>query len=335
MKISWDSIKAKYKRVKNSVIIINKLHVVMIFLILGVADFGLAVYGFLTYMVIYIYNIFTTRLPIESEGVYESITRVYKKEEDHELKMDIWYPNNKRKNHPLVLFAHGGGWVSGFRNQPNNISWCKYLASNGFAVASIDYRFGLKNTMQDILMDYTDALAFLKEQGDSLDLSSDNIVLMGLSAGGHLSMLYASYYSHNNDVDAMKGIRGVVAYYSPSDLTDILSPESKSLFARLATIRTLKGRPDQKAQDYEDYSPIKWISDKMPPVLVVHGKADQTVPFASSEKLVERLKECNVPFRFLVHPNGKHCFEMNSKDFQTIRILKKTIDWMKGMFTNK
>lgn len=335
MDISWDNIKAKYNKIKKSVFIVNKLHVVALFLVLGVADMGLAAYSFLTYLIIYLINIFRARLPIESGKDFHNITRIYKIEGEQELKMDIWYPNDTKKEFPLVVFAHGGGWVSGFRNQPNNISWCKYLAHNGFAVASIDYRFGIRNNMKDIVSDYTDALNFLKKEKTSLKITSKNIILMGLSAGGHLSLLYAAYYSHNNDANAMEGIQGVVAYYSPSDLMDILSIESKSLFARFATIKTLKGRPDERAQDYEDYSPIKWISNNMPPVLVVHGKLDQTVPFASSEKLVRKLKECNVPFKFLVNPSGRHCFEMNSKDFQTIRILKKTIEWMKGMFSSR
>ncbi len=49
--------------------------------------------------------------------------------------------------------------------------------------------------MEDILLDYTDALEYVKENSDELSIDKNNIVLMGLSAGGHLSLLYSTYHS--------------------------------------------------------------------------------------------------------------------------------------------
>ena len=95
--------------------------------------------------------------------------------------------------------------------------------------------------MEDILSDYTDALDYVRDNSEKLSLDRDNIVLMGLSAGGHLSLLYSTYYTHNDNKDRMEGIKAVVAYYSPSDLNDIFVSENKSLFAKFATKQTLKG----------------------------------------------------------------------------------------------
>lgn len=320
---------------KNSIFVVNKLYLLVIFIGLAIADGALALFSLLVYFAIYIKNIFTARLPIDPGGEFSYMTKVYKTVEDDELKMDIWYPKEVSESYPLVLFAHGGGWISGFRNQPNNISWCKYLASKGFVAASIDYRFGIKNEMKDILADYDDALEFLRSNARELEIDLENIILMGLSAGGHLSLLYSSYYSYIGDEKRMEGIRGVVAYYAPSDLTDLLSPEAKSLFARYATVKTLKGRPDSQEEEYREYSPIYWISKDIPPILLVHGKEDKTVPFSSAVKLIRELRERQIPYKLLVHPNGDHCFEMKSGDFQTIKILNRTINWMRGMTNHR
>lgn len=319
----------KRKELKKSVFIVNKLYLWVIFLSLSIADLTLGMFSLLVYFFIYLLHIFTKKLPIETADDFRYITKVYKRIEDDGLKLDIWYPNNIKDEYPLVVFAHGGGWISGFRNQPNNISWCKYLASKGFATASIDYRFGLKNNMQDILSDYSDALIFLKNHAKELRICPQNIILMGLSAGGHLSLLYAAYYSYKQDREHMEGIQGVVAYYAPSHLEDLLSTESRSLFTRFATIKTMKGHPKKQGADYRYYSPIEWISKYMPPTLLVHGKKDTTVPFSSATNLAKKLKEYAVSYRLLVHPSGEHCFEMSSKDFQTVRILNSTIKWMK------
>ncbi len=109
------------------------------------------------------------------DGEFQSYTYVYKETDNKDLKLDIWYPIRYNNNYPIVFFCHGGGWISGFRNQPNNVSWCKFLASKGFAVVSIDYRYGYKNTMEDILSDYTDALEYIKENSHLLSL--DKIIL--------------------------------------------------------------------------------------------------------------------------------------------------------------
>jgi acetyl esterase/lipase len=321
-------IRKKRENLKNSVFIVNKLYLLVLFLILALSDWALAIYSIISYLIVYIIHVFSTRLPIENKGSFKYITKVYKQLEDGELKMDIWYPNHINTAYPLVLFAHGGGWISGFRNQPNNISWCKYLAANGFAAASIDYRFGIRNSMKDILADYDDALNYIKRHANELKICDNNIILMGLSAGGHLSLLYASFYSYKQDKKRMGGISGVVAYYAPSDLSDLLSEESRSLFARFATVKTLKGKPEDQ-EDYEYYSPVQWVSKNMPPVLVVHGKHDRIVPFSSTAKLIAKFDEYGVLYKLLIHPSGDHCFEMKSKDLQTIRILRGTISWMK------
>jgi acetyl esterase/lipase len=260
---------------------------------------------------------------------------VYKKASTYQLKLDIWYPNEKKDIYPVVFFAHGGGWLSGFRNQPNNVSWSKFLASKGFAVVSIDYRYGLNNMMDDILSDYSDALEFIRENAMEFKLDSDKIVLMGLSAGGHLSLLYASYYTYGLKKDEvnekMKGIKGVIAFYSPSDLKDIFEKDNKSLFARFATMTTLKGIPKEIGDVYDYYSPINWISSKMLPTFLAHGKMDDVVSFTSSIKLAKKFKEKGVPYKFFVHKKGNHTFEFILKDFQTVRILENTANFLKGL----
>jgi len=133
-------------------------------------------------------------------------------------------------------------------------------------------------------------MAFVKNNAEKLRINKDDIVLMGLSAGGHLALLYASYYTFMNHETKMKGVKGVSVYYSPSDLKDIFGKEQKSLFARFATIATLKGMPGNRPGLYYYYSPIEWISGRMIPTLVVHGRRDMVVPYTSSINLVSKLK---------------------------------------------
>ena len=317
------------ERFKKSYFIVNKIYLFLIFLLLSIEDITLGFYYFLVSIFIYAWKTLKSKVPIEVDEDLEPKTFIYKKTEKRDLKMDIWFPSKHKKEYPLVFFCHGGGWISGFRNQPNNVSWCKFLASKGFAVASIDYRYGYKNTMGDILSDYTDALEFVKENSLDLSIDKSNIVLMGLSAGAHLSLLYSTYYSYNNDSEKMAGIKGVVAYYAPTDLNYIFISENKSIFAKFATKQTLKDSSVAKDEIYDYYSPINWVSENMIPTLLAHGKLDTTVPFKSSFEFAKKLKEYNIKYRFLVHKKGGHSFDTKLKDISTINILERTAAYIK------
>lgn len=317
------------QKLRNSFFIVNKLYLLLIFLVLAIEDLTLGFYYFLISIFIYAWKTLNSRIPINVSKKFEPKTYVYKRTKNKDLKLDIWLPLKNKSTTPLVFFCHGGGWISGFRNQPNNVSWCKYLASKGFAVASIDYRYGYKNTMGDILLDYTDALNYVRNNSKKLGVNKENIVLMGLSAGGHLSLLYSTYHTFNKNIEEMSGIKGVIAYYSPSDLNDIFVSENKSIFARFGTSQTLKGFPTEKKEIYNYYSPINWISEDMIPCLIVHGKLDTIVPFISSVKFASKLKQLNIMHDFLVHKKGGHSFDTKLKDIATVNILEKTTRFIK------
>ncbi len=301
--------------------------------ILAIVNFSAAVAGIIIVFIIYILNILRARLPIDPGGENHPETLIYKKAEDVELKLDLWSPPEKNRIPALVVFAHGGGWISGFRNQPNNVSWCRFLSSRGFTVASIDYRLGFKYRMSDILEDYSDAVYFIRDKFAG-DEASGNIILMGLSAGGHLALSYAAYNTSQKNHQAMRGILSVIAYYAPSDLKDLYAPDDKSLFVRFAAGSTLKALPSFDEEAYIRYSPVTWLSRDMVPVLAVHGMKDETVPFRSSLTLVRRLKELGVHCRLLEHKNGGHCFEVKLRDIRTTQILEQTLRFIRIQLKN-
>lgn len=278
------------------------------------------------------------RLPlqVDKDSFLGPITHEYTSS-DKKLNMDLYYPRKSRtangERYPLVLFTHGGGWIGGSRRQTRNVSWCELLASRGVAVASIDYRLAYTIEISDIMSDYSNALAFLRDNAPSLKIDTDRMVLMGLSAGGHLSLLYACRNSFENNVDLMRGIRGVVAWYAPCDLMDIWSEDNESLFARIGSAFAIGGPPKQLEGDYRKHSPINWISARMVPVFLVHGAQDQVVPAASSLKMYRKLKKHGVEAYVKIEVNGKHGFEIERKSSRTIKYIEETVAFIKKHLT--
>lgn len=322
-----DKLKSK---LKGSFFFVNKIYLFLIFIGLFLSDVTLGLYYFILSIIVYLWKTVTSKVPMSTPGEIHKETYTYKKTGDRDLLLDIYYPTEKPlREYPFIYFSHGGGWISGFRNQPNNVSWCKFLAAKGFAVASIDYRYGYRNDMSDILSDYTDGLKYIKKNAKKLKIDRSKIVLMGLSAGGHLALLYSTYHTFMKNSKPMEGIKSVVAYYPPSNLSDLFSSDNKSIFAKFAARRTLNGRPTEVKEIYDYYSPINYISESMIPTLIAHGKLDNTVPFQSSINFIKKLDYYNVDHTFLVHKYGDHSFDTNLSDYSTISILDKTVRYIR------
>ena len=112
---------------------------------------------------------------------------------------DLYVPNglNKADKHVVVLFIHGGAWVSGLKIDVN--PYVHEFANKGYITATIKYTL-LKRTMDDPTLsifrnlDEIDAcLSKIKSCLGELgfDTTKSNLVLGGASSGAHLAMLYS------------------------------------------------------------------------------------------------------------------------------------------------
>lgn len=230
--------------------------------------------------------------------------------------LDIYYPKTDRPE-GTVLFAHGGGWISGYRRQPNNVSWYRFMVSRGFIVATIEYSRGYKAGIDRLIDEFTGAVQYLSKQAAVLGLKQEKISIMGLSAGGHLALL--------GGMKNPSQVKNITAYYSPCDLLDIWN--STSLFARFSVTTVIKRLPyKKKSKDvYRRYSPVRHVSAQAPPILLVHGLKDSIVPCQSSITMYETLIREGCPAKLLIHPTGNHGFEFVLKDERTRDIIEETL----------
>jgi len=195
--------------------------------------------------------------------------------------LDIYVPAGAKGKLPLVVFIHGGGWISNDKYadmgyMPNTIA---AMLHSGMAVASIDYRFATQAVFPAILQDCNKAVSFLFDNADKYSLDKNNIALMGFSAGGHLASLMGT--SQNNQLLNFYfpgtyrpfQFTAVVDFYGPVDLVllpgneDEKSPESILIGAAPLV------RPDLAKLA----SPITYIDKNDPPFLIYHGEKDDMV----------------------------------------------------------
>lgn len=86
---------------------------------------------------------------------------------------------------PLVIYAHGGGFVTG--NLETDHAHCVELARDGGClVVSVDYRLAPEHPCPAALDDVEAALRYVVENSAELDADADRIAVMGRDAGAAL-----------------------------------------------------------------------------------------------------------------------------------------------------
>jgi len=107
-------------------------------------------------------------------GDYQIPVRIYRTKKHKSVK-DI----------PVILFLHGGGWVSESVETYNRV--CKNLADKtNHVVVSVDYRLAPEYKFPTALEDCY-AVAKVLFLNNDLNISPENITLVGDSAGGNLA----------------------------------------------------------------------------------------------------------------------------------------------------
>ncbi len=197
---------------------------------------------------------------------------------------------------PAVIDVHGGGWHVGEREIGRGL----LMPLQGFFYASIDYRLSQEAPFPAQIHDVKAAIRWLRAHADQYHVDPERIGLRGGSAGGHLITLAGV----SADVPELEGESGwpgystrvaaVAAVNPPTDLT-VSKADWPWLYTPDGPAEQLFGGPLQDHQALvRSASPLTYISADAPPMLLLHGTADDVVPFSQSQRLYEALREHNV-----------------------------------------
>lgn len=232
---------------------------------------------------------------------YKVIT--YKETAGALLSLD-YYPSQVKGNRPCVIVVHGGSWKGGDSQQLPEIN--TRLAKLGYHVASISYRLAPQHHSPAQYEDVKDAIIYLRNHANELNIDTNNLVLLGRSAGGQLALLAA--YKLNE-----MGIKGVISYYGPADMVwGYQNPANMWVYNSCEVLEDyMGGSYEQLVQNYVESSPIEALDKTGVPTLLIHGKNDVLVAYGHSTRLEEKLKQHSIPYYFLSLPWATHGCDYN------------------------
>jgi len=240
--------------------------------------------------------------------------------------LDIYLPANVKGKVPLVIFVHGGGWLS--NDKYADMGYMKKtvaeIVSAGFALASIDYRFSTQAVFPAQMQDCNRAVSFLYDNAEKYALDKSRFALMGFSAGGHLASLMG--LSKNNRVKDffMRGtsqgfsFKGVVDFYGPSEL--LLFPKNDD--ATSAESILIGAAPIARPDLSKAASPVTYVDKHDPPFLIIHGEKDESVPPKQSRLLSAWLGVYGVANELIIVKDAPHFGPMFDTDEIRDKVMK-------------
>ncbi len=247
----------------------------------------------------------TTYKPVEyPDGFTAQIDVLYTQVDGWDGRMDLYLPPKSKGPSPVVINIHGGGWNKGVKESQTGYST---FFKNGFAVANIEYRLTGQATAPAAIEDTRCALIYLIKNAKELNIDVNKIVIMGGSAGGHLALMGGllandpRFDTNCPGVDNVK-VAAIIDKYGITDVWDwgygpvIRSKSAKNWLGKYAT--------DEKFA--KSVSPINYVAKDSPPVFIVHGDADPTVPYQQSVDLHKKLEKAGVQTEFITVKGGLH-----------------------------
>lgn len=212
----------------------------------------------------------------------------YAKPKNERHMLDVYAPT-EGKDHPVIIWIHGGGWRNGDKRGVQQKP--KAFVEKGFIFVSVNYRFVPQVTIKEMTADIAKAIKWVHDRAKDHDGDPDSIFVAGHSAGAHLAALVCTddryLKAEGLTLANIKGCFPVdtAAYDVPKQVAGVGGPRS-------VTYTSVFGS-DEKTQ--KEFSPITHVAkDKHIPAFCLLHVADRPGSTAQSKAFAKALQDVGV-----------------------------------------
>ena len=220
---------------------------------------------------------------------------------------DIYLPANRS---PLttktLILVHGGSWVGGDKNDMSYLMNVIKQNLPNYAIANMNYRLASPGNpafpMQ--IDDIGSLITALKNNRINFGISGQ-FGLIGVSAGGQLSLLYSYGHDSSNDVKMVCSIVG------PTDFTDPNYTNNPIMVSSFFSVTGVNYT--QNPGFYQQISPLYRATITSPPTLLMYGNQDPLVPTSQGENMHTQLDILGVYNEFNLYNCGHGNWAINDQ----------------------
>jgi len=229
---------------------------------------------------------------------------VYKRAGGFECRLDVIAARDTTPARPTLIYIHGGGWAQGSKEEA--FPFLLPYLSKGMNVVNVEYRLAPVALAPAAVEDCRCALRWVHRNASEYGFDLNRLVVSGHSAGGHLSLMTgmldpdAGFDKECPGNETLK-VAAIVDIHGITDVGDLLHGVNQRDFA-VRWLGALPGKEDLARR----LSPLSYVRSGLPPVLIIHGDADQTVPYQQAVRLHEALDRAQVANQLLTIPGGIH-----------------------------
>ena len=209
-----------------------------------------------------------------------------------EHRLDIYTPTTAASApRPVVVFWYGGRWTTGDKADYRFVGAA--LAQLGCIAVLPNYRHYPQVKFAGFMEDAARAGVWAYEHAAELGGDRKRFYLMGHSAGAHLAALTTldkRYFQATGR--PAPAIAGTIGLSGPYDFLPFTDSDIEDMFAP----------PDR----YAESQPITFARADAPPMLLIHGLADQTVWPKNSINLAAALRSRGAAVTLKLYPKLVH-----------------------------
>ncbi|HEY2835774.1 MAG TPA: alpha/beta hydrolase [Rhizomicrobium sp.] len=243
------------------------------------------------------------------------------------LTLDLYQPTSKTKAQPrpVLLYVHGGGWVSGdarhlkgFDDLPATLA---ALAAKGIVVAAVNYRLAGEAHFPAAVQDVKSALRWLRGRATDFNIDTTRMMAWGVEAGGQIAAMAGTSCgvatlepAADANSKAQLGsdcVQGVIDWAGPADFASWDADAGRNAEAAAAThLGAYLGceLADCAPGVVRGASPLTYVGAQTPPFFIQQGSADTYVAPAQSHKLYDALRAQRVPADIRIYADAGQDF---------------------------
>jgi len=247
---------------------------------------------------------------------------VYGNKDGLAMTMDVLTPEKDAKGIGVILVS-SGGWKSAKSNVSGENEarikqehWIQGLLKGGYTVFLMRHGSSPRYLVSEMVDDIRRGVRFVRANAQRFHVDPERLGITSGSSGGHLSLMVATTGDDGKPDSAdpiertSSRVQAVVAWFPPTDLINWGSPGGYRMIEKIrpGLLDSILGKITDLEGQLKAISPIYQISKDDPPLLLIHGDRDLTVPVQQSKIMKDKYEEAGLPVQLIVQPGGGHTY---------------------------